>query len=101
MEFRLNKVDVEIRQKVKDTTKSGKVHSKENVKVDNEEGERHKQKHNDKSSGKLREDKHNKNLKIIIEATKESEEDNIEIDAVKECEKDKEIKRGVFLDTKK
>ncbi len=33
MEFKLNKIDVEIRQRVKDTTKSGIIHRKESITV--------------------------------------------------------------------
>jgi hypothetical protein len=39
--------------------------------------------------------------KIIIKAVKSVIEEDIEVDAFKNCTNDKEIKRGVFLDTRK
>jgi hypothetical protein len=54
MEFRLNKVDVEIRQKVKDTTKSGVVHTKEGISVDAEQNKQEKKDLNWDSKKKIK-----------------------------------------------
>ncbi len=37
MEFRLNKIDLEIRDKIKEQTKEGKVHSKQNITINKQD----------------------------------------------------------------
>ncbi|EPS53135.1 hypothetical protein CFSAN002368_00085 [Clostridium botulinum A1 str. CFSAN002368] len=37
MEFRLNKIDLEIRDKITEQTKEGKVHSKQNITINKQD----------------------------------------------------------------
>lgn len=102
MEFRLNKVDVEIRQKVKDTTKDGIVHAKEGNLVDTDQSKQEKKKLDwDNEEKKIEEHNAEKNSKIIIKAVKSTIEDEIEVNVYKEYTDNKETDRGVFLDTRK
>lgn len=52
MEFRLNKIDTSLRQKINDATKEGKVHGKSDVKVDKDKNREEKQKFDLKKYGK-------------------------------------------------
>ncbi|MFD3157521.1 hypothetical protein ACFIJ5_11750 [Haloimpatiens sp. FM7330] len=100
MEYKLNKIDVELRQRVKDTTKSGVVHRKDKIKINQD-------KNKDSSSNrsfednlkKAKKDKKNKE-KFEVEAYKA---ENIDVKGFKEeIECDCNVRsRGTFLDVKK
>ena len=53
MEFKLNKIDVEIRQRVKDTTKSGVVHRKDSITVNKDRNPKDNSKSYEEFKGKL------------------------------------------------
>lgn len=95
MNFLLNKIDTDLRRKVFERTRDGKVHRKSKIAIYKDSEKNQKRTFEDY----IKEDKHNK--KIIIEATKDKEPD-IEIKAEKDLAKDKNILQyGSFLDVKK
>ena len=96
MEFKLNKIDVEIRQRVKDTTKSGVIHRKEEISINKDRNPKDNSKSYEKFKDKLL--KYKKSHKITISAFKNSQYD---IEVFKEAlEKEQKI-MGNFIDTKK
>lgn len=92
MEFRLNKIDTDLRQKVNDATKSGIIHSKRSLQVNKDKKERNFK----ETYYKLQ--KYNKNKKLVVDAEKI---DNIEIDGFKENIEDDDNTQGIFLDVKR
>ncbi|MBX4262484.1 hypothetical protein KTC96_12930 [Clostridium estertheticum] len=96
MEFKLNKIDVEIRRRVKDTTKSGVVHRKGEIAVNKDRDPRGNSDTYEEYKSKIT--KYNKNHKISVEAFKNNQY-NVEV--FKETlEKEQKI-IGNFIDTKK
>jgi len=65
MEYKLNKVDPEVRQRVNEITKSGKVHSKDSVIVNNDDRKSKKDEQNFESELKKQK---NKGKKLVVEA---------------------------------
>lgn len=95
MEYRLNKIDPEVRQRIKETTKPGKIHAKAKISVNKDSSEKKKDSGRDFSS-ELEKQKNDKDKKkIIIEAIKVEE---VEISAYKEAELTKDEARGNILD---
>lgn len=95
MEFRLNKIDTELRQQVKDTTKSGVVHRKDEIRINHDKSEDTPK---DRSFAyRLKKFKKGEG-KIEVEAYKSQD---IDVDAYKEeveyCNED----RGMFIDIRK
>lgn len=92
LEYKLNKIDTDLRRKVQEITREGKVHGyKRFNKIDKyrEEGEQKKNK-DFKETFK----KYNKN-KILVDAVKSSD---ISVDSSKDAE---DLSVGRFLDIKK
>lgn len=83
MEFRLNKIDPEVRERVKETTSSGKIHTKSSI-VINREHQNEKNKNRESFGSKLEKNKKGKKI-ISVDAVKVEE---IEISAYKEEEED-------------
>ncbi|GAB6167714.1 hypothetical protein JCM1393_01740 [Clostridium carnis] len=96
MNFLLNKIDTDLRRKIYERTRDGKVHRKEQISIyrDSEKG-------NKKSFEEYIESeaKENKKRKIIVKATR-LEEPAIKLNAEKE-EKESNLLQGTFLDVKK
>jgi len=101
MEYRLNKVDVEIRDKIKKTTKSDVVHSKKEIEVDSEQNKKKKYKDTSKKDNYTEVFVSNQSFKITVEAVKEIESSNIKIEAFNESVNGNDIKAGMLLDTRK
>lgn len=59
MEFRLNKIDLEVRDKIKEQTKEGKVHSKQNITINKQDRD-----NNSKDRGFYEQLKSNKKTRI-------------------------------------
>ncbi|MCB2297196.1 hypothetical protein [Clostridium tagluense] len=96
MEFKLNKIDVEIRQRVKDTTKSGVVHRKGTISVNKDRNPKDNSKSYQEFNSKLL--KYNKSHKITVGAFRNNQYD---IEVFKDVlEKEQRI-MGNFIDTKK
>jgi hypothetical protein len=91
MEYKLNKIDPNLRQKVNNATKEGIVHGTKNIAINKGKSEDNKE--NSRNKPKLQEQE--KNKKLLIDAIKA---ENIEIEAVKE---EHEASKGRYLDTKK
>lgn len=91
MEYRLNKIDTDLRQKINDAAKEGKVHGTKNITINKDKSSEQK----DKGSYKLQ--KYNTNKKLVIEAEKVQ---NIEVDAFIDNFNTRNIEKGTLIDTK-
>ena len=96
MEFKLNKIDVEIRQRVKDTTKSGVIHRKDTITVNKDRKPKDNSKSYEEFRGKLL--KYKKNHKISVAAYKNTQYD---VEVFKEILEKEQNTLGNFIDTKK
>lgn len=97
MEFRLNKIDTDLRQKVNDMTKEGKVHSKNGISINKQKNADESEKKNFGEFYKKEQEKKNRS-KISVEAVKT---ETIEVEAEKRTDDDTRNLTGVFLDTRK
>ena len=100
MEFRLNKVDPEVRRRVKETTSAGKVHNKSGIFINKDYKGKEKNNQGDFNS-ELTKYKQGKNKKrIFVEASKV---EKVEVKAFKEEKENlsKDDERGNILDVKK
>ena len=100
MNFFLNKIDNDIRRKIYEKTRNGKVHRKENIKI-YKDSEKNKEKNSNKDIDDNK-DKENKNKITIrvIKVKKVDENSKIILDAEKEENINYE-NRGNYIDTKK
>lgn len=81
MEFRLNKVDPEVRQRVKETTSAGKIHTKSSIAI-NKDNENKKNKNGDNFKSELEKEKKKREKKFLsVDAIKVQE---VEVPAYKE-----------------
>lgn len=99
MEFKLNKVDPEVRQRVKETTSAGKIHTKTGIAIDKDNRNRKNQNQMDFGSElkKQKAEKAKKEKKILsVDAVKTEE---VEVSAYKE-ETENEI-MGNILDVRR
>jgi uncharacterized protein (DUF2344 family) len=88
MEYRLNKIDTDLRQRINDATKEGKVHSKKEIVIN---------KDTKKQKGYSLK-RYNRKKKLIVGAVKP---ENIEVEAFKEGMKEKDLPKGTYIDIKK
>ncbi|WP_326514726.1 hypothetical protein [Clostridium intestinale] len=96
MEFKLNKIDTDLRLKLQEKRDDHKVHGKEGTTIEayNEEKEKFRE---DKKFAKILEEKKKtkKEKKIIIDGVMV---DNLQVEGEKDVS---EISKGVFIDIKK
>lgn len=92
MEYRLNKIDTDLRQKVNNITKEGKVHASQNITINKDKREENKEHKN------LELKRYNKSKKLAVDAVKVSD---IEIEAFKESADITNKDKGKFIDVKK
>ncbi|AVQ44420.1 TPA: hypothetical protein ACX96Z_000782 [Clostridium sporogenes] len=99
MEFRLNKIDLEVRDKIKEQTKEGKVHSKQNITINKQEKDNNPR---DRSFyEQLKKQRKNKQKNIKVKAVKYIKGENLDIEATKEELEGKATIVGTIIDTKK
>jgi CHAD domain-containing protein len=96
MEFKLNKIDVEIRQRVKDTTKSGVIHRKESIAINKDRNPKDNSKSYEEFKDKLL--KYEKDHKITVSAFKNLQYD---VEVFKDNLEKEQRSIGNFIDTKK
>ena len=96
MEFKLNKIDVEIRQRVKDTTKSGVIHRKEAITVNKDRNPSDNSSSYEEFKYKLK--KYKKKHKIAVGAFRNTQ---YEVEVFKETLEREQKCIGNFIDTKK
>lgn len=97
MEFKLNQIDVELRQQVHDTTSDGKIHTKHGIAIEKDK----KEKNSDNQSNKYNLMKYkNEMKKIIINASKP---EIIEVDVFKNnfSKEEKSVLSGSILDIRR
>lgn len=93
MEFKLNKIDTDLRQKVHDQTKEGKVHSKNSIKV---QKDKHDESGEKKDFKEFFSEEENKSKKIKVFASK-----NEKLDVEAQLKEDDSSPKGIFLDVRK
>ncbi|WP_251860526.1 hypothetical protein [Clostridium sp. Marseille-Q2269] len=99
MEFKLNKIDLQVRDRIKEQTKEGKVHSKKNITINKQHRDNNSK---DKSFyEQLKKQRENKNKNIKVKATKYVKSENLDIEATKEEMEGKPIIVGTIIDAKK
>lgn len=96
MEFKLNKIDVELRQRVKDTTKSGVIHRKNSIMINKDRNPRNNSETYEEFKGKIM--KYNKKHKITVNAFKNNQ---YEVEVFKDTLEKEQKKIGNYIDTKK
>ncbi|PRR85243.1 hypothetical protein [Clostridium luticellarii] len=100
MEFKLNKIDPEVRRRVKETTSADKVHNKRKIFIDSNNKDKGKKEQGnfERELSKYKEGKSRK--KIVVQATRVKE---VKVDAFRE-EKNSTSKvdnMGSIIDVKK
>lgn len=93
MEFKLNKIDTELRQKVHDQTKEGKVHSKNSIKI---QADKHKESGEKKDFKEFYDEEEKKSKKIKVSASK-----NEKLDVEAKLSEEESSPKGIFLDVRK
>lgn len=96
MEFKLNKIDVELRQRVKETTKSGVVHRKDSITVNKNKNPSDNS--NSYEDFKYKISKYKKKHKIAVGAFKNTQ---YEVEGFKDIIDKEQNSIGSFIDTKK
>jgi hypothetical protein len=100
MEFKINKIDTDIRRKLLDQTRDGKVHGAVEkditIKPYSEEEETAKNRQDFKKILKDKREKKDKSSKIVVEGIKV---DNLQVDGEREISQKDSL--GVFVDTRK
>lgn len=91
MEFRLNKIDPDLRQQINEATSEGKVHSKNNISVNKEKN------WDNKKNFLYKLEKYKNKKKLMVDAVKT---ENVEIEAFKE-DSEGELSKGIFLNDKR
>lgn len=101
MEFRLNKIDTNLREKVNEETSDGRIHRKKEIQIYNN-GKKNEEKEIKKQKKKSKKDFRGllaKEKVITVDAVKIS---SVEVESVNEDLSSKNDRYlGVFLDTKK
>jgi hypothetical protein len=97
MDYRLNQIDMELRERINEATSEGKVHRKDSVQGASNKNEKNKKEEKRKFVLK---DETGKNGKIEIEAVK-IENKSIDVDAVRDNCNISDPHRGSFLDIRK
>ena len=96
MEFKLNKIDVEIRQRVKDTTKSGVVHRKGSISINKDRNPSDNS--NSQVDFKYKISKYKKKHKISVGAFKNTQ---YEVEVFKDTLEKEQRCIGNFIDIRK
>lgn len=96
MEFKLNQIDTEIRQKIKDTASEGKVHTKQGIAIGKNDRE---DKHSNNFNTELKK-YNNSKKKLMISASKKNE---VQVDAFMDNNDEKNVfpSSGTLLDIRK
>lgn len=98
MEFRLNKIDPEVRDRVKEITSPGKIHTKAEVLV-NKDTKKSKEDNQAEFEDELKRQSKKKKKKLFVQAVKL---DEVQVPAYKEADNSSEDEnRGHFLDVRK
>lgn len=92
MEYRLNKIDTDLRQKINDAAREGLVHGTKNIAISKDKPQEKRE------SRDYRSEQHNKNKKLVVDAVKT---ENVEIDAFKDSLQETSNSKGLYLDIKK
>ena len=99
MEFKLNKIDLEVRDRIKEQTKEGKVHSKQNITINKQNKDNDSR--NRSFYEQLKKQQKNKKKNIKVKAVKYVKGENLDVEATKEENQGRATIVGAMLDTKK
>jgi len=98
MEFRLNKIDPEVRERVKEITRPGKIHTKTNIFI-NKDTKKNKEDNQAEFEEELKRQKKKEKKKLLVQAVKVEE---VQIPVYKEADTSSDDEsRGHFLDVRK
>lgn len=92
MEYKLNKIDLDLRRKINDSSREGLVHGTKNIEINKD-----KQEEKRKNRSYKLED-YDKSKKLVVKAVKV---ENVQVEAFKEKAKTDDNTKGMFLDIKK
>jgi hypothetical protein len=92
MEYKLNKIDPDLRQKIIDSSREGLVHGTKNIEINKDKQEEKRR----NRSYKLED--FDKSKKLVVKAVKV---ENVQVEAFKEKAKTDDNTKGMFLDIKK
>lgn len=95
MEYRLNKIDMDLRKQINEAAKEGKVHGNKQVSINKDKKEEQK---DSNSKQKFKNFERYNKKKLLVDAEKAEQ---LEIDAYLEKDKDLKGEKGIFLDTRK
>jgi len=94
MEFRLNKIDTDLRRKVNEAINEGKVHPKKEIQINKDK----EQEESKEQAKEYKDIKVQKKKKIIVDAEKTCD---VNIDGFIGDDKELKLKKGIYLDVKK
>lgn len=94
MEFKLNKIDTDLRERIKEKTSDGKVHRKAEIQID----KFGKREGNNKKFSLPK--KESKNVNVLAVKTKKNS-NSIDVDAFNKEKRVEDITKGSFLDVRK
>ncbi|MCH5138505.1 hypothetical protein JMF89_15035 [Clostridiaceae bacterium UIB06] len=98
MEFRLNKIDPEVRERVKEITNPGKIHTKTSILI-NKDTKKNKEDNEADFEEELKRHRKKEKKRFLVEAVKK---DDVQISVFKEADSSSEDEsRGHFLDVRK
>jgi hypothetical protein len=103
MEYRLNKIDTDIRAEINRQTKEGKVHTKKGIKISSDKSKDHNQskghqKKEEKEGFDLSKYNNKDSKTIQVKAYKGT---NVEVEAEKEEDSGEDSYRGRFIDIRR
>lgn len=97
MDFKINKIDPELRQRIQDVTKEGVVHNKTNFKT-NKDKKRDSNKDNRSFKEELKKFEKTTKKKILVSAEKI---EDIEVTVYRDKKNLKDVQIGSIIDTRK
>jgi hypothetical protein len=101
MEYKLNKIDTELRQRVNEATKDGKIHSKQNLIINKDKKDKKDKKDNSGQREKFKsmlEKYDGKGKKLTINAFKSQSGD---VEVYRDEEQSDDTSCGIFIDVRK
>lgn len=98
MEYKLNKIDTEVRQRIEDTTKEGLIHRKKEIKINKDSNKNTKHESFSNQLKKHTEKNLKKGKRVSVEAEKVNE---LEVEAYVNEKEKSDLSSGRFLDIKR
>ena len=101
MEYRLNKIDMEVRERINETTSGGKIHRKNEIqKLKGKKNDDRKNEEKNQYEKFVIPENSSKDKKIMIISVKDNEK-SIDVEAIKDDNETNVNDRGNFLDVRR